>query len=711
MNKSIKGLVNLGLISLLFINLKVVDIPANEQDEQAAVNSNITEKMTQTGWNYIDGNWYYIDSSGKLATGWKYWNKAWYYLNADGKMATGWIEENGNRYYLNSSGIMVTDWNYIDNNWYYFDPSGTMAKGWRYWNKAWYYMYPDGKMATGWIEENGNRYYLSSSGAMVTGWKYMDNNWYYFDPSGTMAKGWRYWSKNWYYMHPDGRMAIGFINDGNADYYINSSGIMLTGWVYLNNSWYYFEPSGMMAKGWRYWNKNWYYMHSDGRMATGFVNDGNADYYLEPSGVMVTGWRYMNNSWYYFEPSGMMAKGWRYWNKNWYLMDNEGKMLSGWNKVDGKWYYLEPNGIMATGWRYFNGEWYYLESNGIRATNKWLTINGVKYWFNGQGIMADKEAIISGESYNFDSNGRYLGKLKNKPYLFVEVLKTGDSDSIYIELPTGEDILIDGGEVWHGDYLVNYLKTRNLAEEDGVEDIDYVINTHPHSDHIAGFIKVFENFKVNKFYYPYDIEMKRYEGFEGAESIENQGYNINCMNYCYQFYEKVLNLAEEKQVEIYDTTPNTYIDPYNILKFVHPDKIYKQNYLDKAPEDIIGTDYCSFNNDSAVIFVDYYDFEMLITGDIHKEAERDIINFGLIPGTKVDVLKVAHHGYNTSSSEEFINAIRPSIGVVTRSKVMHNSPSVKEANDILAKYNVDLLETWRENIKIYANDRDWNVEY
>ncbi|WP_300386714.1 MBL fold metallo-hydrolase, partial [Clostridium sp.] len=241
--------------------------------------------------------------------------------------------------------------------------------------------------------------------------------------------------------------------------------------------------------------------------------------------------------------------------------------------------------------------------------------------------------------------------------------------------------------------------------------IDYVINTHPHSDHIGGLIKVFENFKVNKFYYPYDIEMKRYEGFEGAESIENEGYKINCMNYCYQFYKRVLDLAVEKNVEIHDTIPASYIDPNNILKFVHPDKVYKQNYLDKAPEDIIGTDYDAFNSDSAVVMVDYYNFKMLITGDINKETEIDMVNLGLIPKDKINVLKVSHHGYNTSSSKELIDAIRPTFGVVTRSKIMENSPECKETNKLLRDYKVDLLETWRGNVKVYATDKAWNIEY
>ena len=113
--------------------------------------------------------------------------------------------------------------------------------------------------------------------------------------------------------------------------------------------------------------------------------------------------------------------------------------------------------------------------------------------------MAVGEAVIDGETYSFDNSGKLLEKIGKKPYLFVQFLKTEDSDSIYIELPNGDDVLIDGGEAWHGKYVTEYLKTRNLSEGDGVDDIDYLINTHPHSDHIGGFIDVLSNFKVQFF--------------------------------------------------------------------------------------------------------------------------------------------------------------------------------------------------------------------
>lgn len=465
------------------------------------------------------------------------------------------------------------------------------------------------------------------------------------------------------------------------------------GWNLIDDKWYYYEGNGNLRKGWLYESDNWYFLNYEtGIMETGWIKDGNTKYYLKSNGAM--------------------AKGWNYIDSKWYLMDGSGGMLTGWNKINGLWYYLESDGIMSTGWKKIGENWYYLDTDGRRLTNEWRVIDGIEYWFNAKGIMAVGEAVIDGETYYFDNSGKLLEKIGKKPYLFVQFLKTEDSDSIYIELPNGDDVLIDGGEAWHGKYVTEYLKTRKLSEGDGVDDIDYLINTHPHSDHIGGFIDVLSNFKVNKFYYPHDIKMKKYDGFEGAESIENIGYTINCMNYCYQFYDKVMELVAEKGIETYDTISNTYIDDNNILKFIHPNKTYKQTNLDKHPSEIKGVDYCDFNNDSAVILASYYDFNMLLAADIHVEAEKDIINLGLLPNSKIDVLKIPHHGHNTSSSREFIDALSPTFGVLTRSEGAYNSAnSNKELIKLMKEYNVNLLETWRENIRIYATDTNWNIEY
>lgn len=80
--------------------------------------------------------------------------------------------------------------------------------------------------------------------------------------------------------------------------------------------------------------------------------------------------------------------------------------------------------------------------------------------------------------------------------LQVHFISVGQGDSELIKLPTGENVLIDAGDTDCDEYLVNYIKSQ------GVEEIDTVIATHPHSDHIGSMQDILENFKVNKIMMP-----------------------------------------------------------------------------------------------------------------------------------------------------------------------------------------------------------------
>ncbi len=74
--------------------------------------------------------------------------------------------------------------------------------------------------------------------------------------------------------------------------------------------------------------------------------------------------------------------------------------------------------------------------------------------------------------------------------LYAKFLDLGNEDSINIELPNGDDILIDGGEYCSEEKIIEFLNAQDLDEGDGVRNIEYIINTHPHSDHTAGLIGV-----------------------------------------------------------------------------------------------------------------------------------------------------------------------------------------------------------------------------
>lgn len=97
-----------------------------------------------------------------MATGWQKIDGSWYYFNASGAMQTGWINLGGTWYYLSGSGAMVTGWQKIDGSWYYLDGSGAMYANW--WCGD-YYLGSSGAMLTNALTPDG--YYVGSDGRWI----------------------------------------------------------------------------------------------------------------------------------------------------------------------------------------------------------------------------------------------------------------------------------------------------------------------------------------------------------------------------------------------------------------------------------------------------------------------------------------------------------------------------------------------------------------
>lgn len=97
------------------------------------------------------------------------------------------------------------------------------------------------------------------------------------------------------------------------------------------------------------------------------------------------------------------------------------------------------------------------------------------------------------------------------------------------------------------------------------------------------------------------------------------------------------------------------------------------------------------NDSSITLYTDISGVKFLFTGDISKNIEKQIIKDN--PTLDIDVLKVAHHGSNTSTSEEFIQSITPTYGIISVGKNNHYGHPNEEVIDILTKYEVDIYMT------------------
>ncbi|HFD2040234.1 TPA: M14 family zinc carboxypeptidase [Clostridium perfringens] len=242
-------------------NAKVSDTLNEKENSNVSNDSKAVDKI-KSGWQEIEGNWYYFNSNGNMKTGWEEINGYWYYFNNDGIMQTGWQEIGGKWYYFRPDGNMRVGWEQINGYWYYFGSDGSMQTGWQEVGGIWYYFRPDGNMKTGWEEINGYWYYFNGDGVMQTGWQEIGGVWYYFRPDGNMRIGWEKINGYWYYF--------------------GSNGAMQTGWQELGGTWYYFRTDGNMKVGWEEIDGKWYYFATDGVLET---NKVVGDWYVNNDGV------------------------------------------------------------------------------------------------------------------------------------------------------------------------------------------------------------------------------------------------------------------------------------------------------------------------------------------------------------------------------------------------------------------------------------------
>ncbi len=237
--------------------------------------------------------------------------------------------------------------------------------------------------------------------------------------------------------------------------------------------------------------------------------------------------------------------------------------------------------------------------------------------------------------------------------LAVHMIDVDDAESLFVELPDGETLLIDGGESWNGEDIVAYI--RNL----GYERIDTVIATHPHSDHIGGLPQIIASFDVGQMYLPDVVHTTK-------------------------TYEQLLDLLETENVTVKQAKADVVLY----------DKEYSGVFL--AP---CSDEYSSLNNYSAVLQLKYKEKTFLFTGDAEKLSEKEMLKrYG--KKLKADVLKVCHHGSESSSSEKFLQAVSPEIALISA-----DGPEGKYENP-----DEEVVKSLEKNgAKVYRTDLHGNL--
>jgi competence protein ComEC len=218
---------------------------------------------------------------------------------------------------------------------------------------------------------------------------------------------------------------------------------------------------------------------------------------------------------------------------------------------------------------------------------------------------------------NFLNQGRAAGELE------VDFLDVGQGDAILIKAPHGQNVLIDGGP----DSTVIAQLGKALPFWD--RTIDLMILTHPHDDHVTGLIEVINRYQVDRILYT---------------GVVHTSPN----------YLAWLELVKDKKI------PLTIIDRPQTVSFSENSKL---EILYPATS-LVGQSVDNLNNSSIVAKFVYKDIAFLFMGDAEIEVEEELIKTQNLASLRAQVIKPGHHGSDTSSKTEFIQAVDPMIAVI-----------------------------------------------
>lgn len=239
------------------------------------------------------------------------------------------------------------------------------------------------------------------------------------------------------------------------------------------------------------------------------------------------------------------------------------------------------------------------------------------------------------------------GDINNENNLHVYYIDVGQADSILV-MNEKQSLLIDAGNNEDGDMVVNFIKDK------GITKLDYIIGTHPHEDHIGGMDDVINNIDVDKIYLPaIQTNTKTYQ--DVLQAIKDKNKKINSLKKGDKF-----NVGEAE----FEVMTDSILDKNNL------------------------------NLSSNIIRMVFNGTSFLFTGDAETENEKSIT------WEQTDILKVGHHGSTTSTSQKFLNQIKPKYAII----------SVGKNNDYGHPKEKILERLKNERAEIYRTDECGTIE-
>ena len=229
-------------------------------------------------------------------------------------------------------------------------------------------------------------------------------------------------------------------------------------------------------------------------------------------------------------------------------------------------------------------------------------------------MIKEKTGIFSGFRGNAKSLITATLALGHNPEGTLEMymIDVGQADSILF-IQGDEVMLVDAGTRGTGDEVVKFL------QEKEIDEIDILIGTHPHEDHMGGMMDILENFEIGTFYFPKRSDVTT------------------------KYYIEILEYVVDNKIACGDA------EAADILSFGEATIQFITSTAPKEDKDL--------NNCSIVIRVSFGAIDFFLGGDIEKEVEREILASGL--EIESEIYKASHHGSDTSNTRDFVEKVNP----------------------------------------------------
>jgi beta-lactamase superfamily II metal-dependent hydrolase len=257
-----------------------------------------------------------------------------------------------------------------------------------------------------------------------------------------------------------------------------------------------------------------------------------------------------------------------------------------------------------------------------------------------------------------------------------EEVDVGQGDSLFVVLPAGKTLLIDGGGAFGGFPGQDQVRGIDPGEEAvspylwsrGFKKIDVVALTHAHQDHVRGLSAILENFRVGRLWI--------------GREVNNPAL------------AKLETLARERNIPIeYEMRGKQFSLDEVQGEFLWPE-------ISKAD-----TAATAKNNDSLVLKLKYRNRTLLLPGDVERQAEHAMLEQNSAD-LHADVLKVGHHGSKNSTTQEFLDAVEPTIAIISSGEDNPYGHPGRELLERLEASGARVLRTDRDGAVHIVTDGD-----